>query len=80
MSTAVLPQIQGYVMNPKPALRSDLAEVVKDILVLRAFTRQEGGMFKTHKSQRMLLQRLNPQDLAMVLRALDEAERSAVQQ
>lgn len=75
MSTAVYaPTLQRpVVMNSTLTLRSELQEVVRDILSLRAFTRQD-GKFCTHKSQRALLARLNPQDLASVTRAIAEAE------
>lgn len=71
-----MPQIQstnGVVINPLNALRPDLQEVVKDILALKALEKNE--RFITHKAQRDLLGKLNPQDLAAVARAIAEAQR-----
>lgn len=53
-------------------LRQDLQEVVADILALRAMARNDH--FVTHKAQREILGKLNPQDLAVVARALAKAE------
>lgn len=66
-------------MESKPTLRPDLREVVKDILALRNFAKLD-GYFKTHKSQRALLEKLNAQDLATVTRAIADAEAANVAQ
>jgi hypothetical protein len=76
MSTATHVPTQRPAMNNK-TLRPDLIEVLKDVLALRNYTRQNGGQFKTHKSERALLAPLNPRDLADVLRHLDEIEQLA---
>ena len=72
MSTAsVLTPIRRAVMEPQQ-LRADLQEVVADVLALRAMARNDH--FITHKAQREILGKLNSQDLAVVARALAEAE------
>jgi hypothetical protein len=58
-------------MEPQQ-LRADLQEVVADIIALKKM--QVEQHFVTHKSQRELLGKLNAQDLALVARALAEAE------
>ena len=65
----------GVVMNTAPAkeLRPDLQEVVADILALKAMTKNE--RFITHKAQREILGKLNASDLAVVARAIAEAEK-----
>ena len=73
MSTAshMTPMRRGAVMET-PQLRPELQEVVADVLALRAMARNDH--FVTHKAQRELLGKLNAQDLAVVARALAEAE------
>jgi hypothetical protein len=55
-----------------PALTPALQEVVADILALRAMARNDH--FVTSRAQRELLGKLNPQDLAVVARALAAEE------
>lgn len=74
MSTATYGEVMvktGAVMATQQ-LRQDLQEVVADILALRAMARNDH--FVTHKAQREILGKLNPQDLAVVARALAKAE------
>ena len=59
-------------------LRPDLQEIVKDILALRAMAKKDH--FLTHRSQRKILARLNAKDLAVVARAISDAERTQVHQ
>lgn len=54
-------------------LRTDLQEVVADILALKAMEKNE--RFITHKAQREILNKLNADDLAAVARAIAEAEK-----
>jgi len=67
------PALEGVVtMNQPTLLRPDLQEAVADILALRAMARNDH--FLTHRAQRDILGKLNPQDLATVARALISAE------
>jgi hypothetical protein len=63
--------------TPQPKLtladRPDLQEIVADIMALKALGR--GSLFLTHKSQREILNKLNPYDLCLVARAAAEAEK-----
>src|SRR2546429_8865449 len=75
MSTAVYVvspfETGAVVMNQPKQLRTDLQEVVADVLALRALQRND--RFITHKAQREILGKLNPNDLATVARAISEA-------
>jgi hypothetical protein len=53
--------------------RPDLQEVVENVLALRSMALN--GHFATHHSQREILGRLCPDDLACVARALAQAEK-----
>ena len=59
-------------MSPPKQLKQELQAVVDDILALKALEKNE--RFITHKAQREILNRLNPDDLASVARALAEAD------
>ncbi len=82
MSTATYAPTGSTTMNNNNSktLREDLIEVVKNVLVLRNYTRSNGGQFKTHRSERAILAALNPNDLAAVLRTIDEIEQLAKRQ
>jgi len=75
MSTAVQAiHIGAVVMSATPKqLRSDLQEVVADILALKKLEKNE--RFITHKAQREILGKLNASDLATVARAIADVER-----
>lgn len=66
-------EIGAVVMNQPKQLRPELQEVVADILALKAMARNDH--FITHKAQREILSKLNPNDLAAVARSISEAER-----
>jgi hypothetical protein len=57
--------------------RPDLQEVVENVLALRSMA--FNGHFATHRSQRDILGRLCPDDLACVARALKKAEEKRTQ-
>jgi hypothetical protein len=62
----------AVVMNEPRQLRSELEELVRDLLALKAMARD--GIL-THHSQRELVKKLTPRDLADVARAVSEAEK-----
>lgn len=75
MSTATVLIKTGVVMLPQVRIedRPDLQAVVADILALRQMWQTHH--FVTHKSQREILSRLCPDDLACVAKALEQAEK-----
>jgi hypothetical protein len=71
-------EVRGFMTNNNRARltlddRPDLQEIVKDILALKSLAKS--SLFLTHKTQREILNRLKPQELAIVARAVSEAEK-----
>ena len=64
MVTKVRPTLQD---------RPDLQEIVIDILALKALAKD--SLFLTHKTQREILNQLKPFELAIVARAVSEAQK-----
>ena len=52
--------------------RPDLQVIVQDLLALRSLSKD--GIVLTHRSQRELVAKLKPHELAMVARAVKDAE------
>jgi len=54
--------------------RPDLQEIVNDILALKALAKD--SLFLTHKTQREILNKLKPYELAIVARAVSDAQKT----
>lgn len=73
---APTPTIGAVVMSQPRQLRTDLEELVNDLLALKLMARD--GIL-THHSQRELVKNLNARDLADVARAVSLAEKRRTQ-